>query len=494
MRSFKPFVSIFLLTALWGCGGGQSDPPTTGAGGQSVSEKLYVSVSGEGAVKSVHIESATAAKGGVEKTFHHAEPPTTIDATINVKSTAVPDAKPGEIVFSEGFAYVRLSDTDPAHIHMFDVASDGVDHNHPIPLNGQRPVHMYVDPDEKVWALNDGPRPPQGVSCPGTDPACEPDTVSVIDKGTHQERTRITVGSGHHKAAFSKPSPLKLDVPKRAFVSNIHDDTISAIDNDPASLTYLQVIFKNHNAPNLNGDASLLVGDNPHGIDFSPVSGMVYNSNTRDTETNVVSIIDAETLAVTHLTRGFEAGQIPASGAVHTRHVHDDPTDGQYVYILGAVKDTKGDTDPANDTTTGYVSVIDAFNADTVIARTPLPGVNPDHITFTPDGKKAYLTSRSGFGTPTPDLKNNVVVVLNTDPASPNFNQVIKEVPVGKADAHRPAIVISSDGHLAFVANSGTGESTVSVIDTTTDAVVSTIDVGASPSGLGIVSAGSHAH
>lgn len=498
MNTLKKYVGLFLLiTGLWGCGsGGQSDPPSAGAGGPSVSEKLYVSVSGEGVVKSFHFENTAAAKGGFEKSLQHATIPTTPDATIDVKSSSVPAASPADMVFSEGMAYVRLSDTDPGFIQMFDVAKDGITHNHPISV-GRRPVHIYLDPEEKIWQLNDGPRPPQGVSCPGTDPACEPDTVSVIDKGEHSARPVITVGNGHHKGAFSEPSALKPNVPKRAFISNIGDATISVIDNNPASPTYLQVISKD---PALNGDASIKVDLSPHGIDFSPVSGKVYNANTSSSATNIVSIIDAETLAVVNLTRGSGPGQIPASGTTHTRHVHDDPTDGVYVYILGAVKDTKGDTDPLNDTTTGYVSVIDAsvadpLSADAVIARTPLTEVNPDHITFSPDGKRAYITSRATTDDPTKKptaLKDNVIVVLDTDPSSATFNQAIAEVVVGKAGGHRPGVVVSHDGHLAFAANSA--ETTVSVIDTEDNSVVSTIEVGPNPKGLGIVSVDGHAH
>lgn len=479
MNTLKKFVGLFLLiTGLWGCGGGQSDPPS--AGGQSVSEKLYVSVSGEGAVKSFKFENTAAAKGGFEKSLQHATIPTTPDATIDVKSSSVPAASPAEMVFSEGMAYVALSNTDPGFIQMFDVASDGINHNHPIAV-GRRPVHMYLDPEEKIWQLNDGP---------SGDPA--PDSVSVIDKGEHSAHPVITVGNGHHKGAFSEPSALKPNVPKRAFISNIGDATISVIDNDPANTaTYLQVV------------QTIPVGQVPHGIDFSPVSGKVYNANTSGSPTNVnvVSIIDAETLAVDNLTRGSGSGQIPASGTTHTRHVHDnpaDPTDGVYVYILGAVKDTKGNADPLDDTTVGYVSVIDASVDEllsAVIARTELPEVNPDHITFSPDGKRAYITSRATTDEPTKKpivLKDNVIVVLDTDPSSATFNQVIAEVVVGKAGNHRPAVVVSHDGHLAFAANSA--ETTVSVIDTEDNSVVSTIEVGSNPKGLGIVSVDGHAH
>ncbi len=486
-NAWKFLLTVTLLsTPLSGCG--SSDPPKTAGSPSSETEKLYVTLPDQGVVQSIHIEGTAASKGGQKTLQDHPLTPTfAVNATINMKSNTVPGAKPGEIVFSEGFAYVRLTDSN--FVQRFDLEGDGAGQNHPIEL-GVRPIHMFVDPDSKVWVGNDGPAPAPGQSCPGSDPACGPDTVSVINKGASVAHPPVTIGSGHHGFAFSRPSTLKPNLPKRAFIYNLHDDTISVIDNDPASPTYLQVISAD---PSLNGKASLKVGANPHGIAFSPASGKVYVPDADPNATEVMWIIDPETLGVQKMSKGSGPNQIPVVGGPVVRHIHDDPTDGQFIYLLGSLTDTNANT------TTGYLTVIDTFSDPHPVTVTTFPGINPSRIVFTPDGKKAYIGTRSGAA-PTPDLKNNLVVVLNTDPTSPQFNQKIGEITVGRAASSRPGLLVSGDGRFVFIANAvpasggNPAETSLSVIDTTTDTVINTIPLDGMPSGLGIVQVGAHGH
>lgn len=487
MKAFKRTICTLLFTAgLWGCGG-QSDPPAVGAGAPSEAEKLYVTIPDQGVVKSIHLKKA-AAKGGLEKTLHdHPVTPTfAVEATIDMKSSDVPAPKPGEIVFSGGFAYVRLTDSN--FIQRFDAATDGAGQNHPMAL-GVRPIHMYVDPDGKVWVGNDGPRT-TGAVCPGEHGDCLPDTVSVIDKEADTARLPIEIGSGHHLVAFSGPSPFKQDTLKRAFITNLHDDTLSVIDNDPANPTYLQAILKNEL---LNGQASLKLGADPHGIAFSPVSGKVYVADTDPTAADALWVIDPNNLGVTKIPKGSGPSEIPVVGGVVVRQVHDDPADGQFIYTLGSLKDTTA----TPNTTTGYVTVIDTLSGRVNVTK--LPGIDPSRIAFTPDGKKAYVGSRRGTA-PTPDINDNLVVVLNADPTSPEFNQEIGRVQVGRAVSSRPGLLVSGNGQFVFVANAvpavggAPAETTLSVIDTATDTVVDTILLDGMPGSMGIVRVEDHGH
>jgi YVTN family beta-propeller protein len=109
-------------------------------------------------------------------------------------------------------------------------------------------------------------------------------------------------------------------------------------------------------------------------------------------------------------------------------------------------------------TAPGTVSVIDTdpksdeFNQ--VITTIPV-GVRPFGISLTPDGAYAYVCN---FGT---GAEPGTVSVIHTDPASDDFNQVIATIPVGIGPE---GVSVTPNGAVAYVANY-IGNS-VSVIDT----------------------------
>ena len=114
----------------------------------------------------------------------------------------------------------------------------------------------------------------------------------------------------------------------------------------------------------------------------------------------------------------------------------------------------------------GYagVAVIDtAINTGT--ATVPVGGEEVVDVAVSPDGTRVYATT----------WKSNAVSVIDTRPASPNYNQVISTIDVGQ---YVGKLAVSPDGGRVYV----TGDGTVSVIDTTTNSVVgSPITVGAQP-------------
>ena len=483
MKSLKYSLKYILLTAMLALAlGGCSDSDSTpGAGAKATDpvllEKLFVSVEDQGVVKSIHLHDEAGEHASVIKVAA----PTAVEATINLADN--PGAGPGEMVFSGGNAYVRVNNTNT--VQMFDVETGGLTHNHPITV-GVGPIHMYLDHDKNVWVMNDGLRTPNGVSCPGVDPACDPDTVSFIEGGKHAVHKSIRVGSGHHKMAFATDK-------KRAFVSNIHDGTLSVIDTDPLSTGYLTTTL---NDLSLNGDAAMVTGLNPNGIDYAPHNMKIYSLNTREA-VNVISVIDPDTLAKTFITKGNAADQVPAVGRLHTRHAHGDPSDGRFVYILANTEDDNGTpADPSDDTTTGWVIVIDTMNthiSNGIIAKTQIPSMRPARIIFGPHAKRLYIPSGVPFGggTGTPDLQIDQLAVIDIDPTSTTFNQLLKKITVGKAGGHGSIAATSGDGHFLFVGNAG--ETTVSVVDTTALSVVGTIDVGGAPSGIGVTAVGTPA-
>jgi len=469
MKSLKynlKYISLVALLALTlgGCGDDDTSTPSAGADPTRpvLLGKLFVSVEDQGVLKSIHLFNEEEAHSSAIKVAS----PTAVAKTIHLHENT--GAKPGEMVFSGGNVYVRVNNTNT--VQMFDIASDGGEHNHPIHV-GTGPMHLYKDKDEKVWIMNDG----------DPDEKNQADSVSVIVGGMHAEAARISVGSGQHKAAFSYPS-------KRVFVSNIHDDTLSVIDNDPISGTYLKTIL---NDPILPHNAAISSGLNPRGIDYASHNGKIYNLNIGE-DVNVISVIDPVTLAQTYITKGKGDDQVPVVGSLHTRHAHGDPGDGRFIYVLSNTTDDKGNTDSADDTTTGWVVVIDTMHSDHnngIIAKTEISHMIPARMIFGSHAKRLYITS--GVGTGTPDLEIDQVVVMDIDPASPSFNQILKKVKVGNAGGQGSIGAISGDGHFLFVGN--TGDTTVSVIEIETFAVVGAIDVGGAPSGIGVAAVDAHA-
>jgi|GEM_PF-1210729 len=108
--------------------------------------------------------------------------------------------------------------------------------------------------------------------------------------------------------------------------------------------------------------------------------------------------------------------------------------------------------------TSNTVSVINTAT-NTVIANIPVVpvGTNPYGVSITPDGSKVYVTNRL----------STTVSVINT-----LTNNVIATIPVG----YNPdGIIVTPDGSKVYVANLGSDE--VSVINTATDAVITTIPI-----------------
>ena len=92
---------------------------------------------------------------------------------------------------------------------------------------------------------------------------------------------------------------------------------------------------------------------------------------------------------------------------------------------------------------------------------------------FTPapaDAQNAYITNQ-GIA---PNFSNNVTVIDTTT------NKVVTNIEVGLAPS---GVAVAPDGSKVYVANQGV-KGTVSVIDTATSAVTATVAVGSNPVGI----------
>lgn len=116
------------------------------------------------------------------------------------------------------------------------------------------------------------------------------------------------------------------------------------------------------------------------------------------------------------------------------------------------------------------VSVIDLAN-DSVIATIPtVVGQASLEVAVTPDGNRAYVAGGGG------------VVVIDTNPSSPTFNTVLRTITINAS--YVPGVAVSPDGALCYVTTGDIGNGTVTVIDTGSNTVTTTIAVGGRPSGV----------
>ena len=263
-------------------------------------------------------------------------------------------------------------------------------------------------------------------------------------------------------------------VPARVYVTNNADNTVSVI-----------------NSANDQVVATIPVGNQPRGI--ATHGARLYVANTYGNsisviDTNTNTVIDTiplpntvEGLAIstdgTHLYAGVGLTDVVVidtttntvlrtlSGFNHTQNLAIN-TAGSRLYVVNT-------NDSAPDVP-GYISVVKT--TDYSVAATIPIGVGPIDIALNPANTKAYVANDGGLN------HSNVVSVINLA-----TNSLEATVPVGM-DARD--VVVNAAGTRAYATSSllgvGSPHGIVSTIDTRTNAVLGTTDVGAVPNVLGI--------
>jgi len=305
---------------------------------------------------------------------------------------------------------------------------------------GTRPVHMYTDPDGKIWIMNDGNSGVDSINCSTAGTG----SVTIIKdgaKGTSGTNAaslikHLCIGKGHHKALFTSS-------PKRAFVSNITDATVSVIDNDSASSTYLTVL----------STVSLVTGAGPHGFGYSCVSGKVYVANA---SLGTVTELNPFTLA-TSIISTVKSGPAAVS------------PDGKYAVFPGVDK-----TSDANHIT-GKLSVVNVSNTASITLK-DIADVSPDMMMFSGDGKKLFVISaQAGSGNQLTYLKQNVLLIYDSS-SLPTLN-LLKEVTVGNANTgHRHFDVMTHGSMTHLFIPSGDGN--LYTVDADSMSVTQTLKIG----------------
>jgi YVTN family beta-propeller protein len=262
--------------------------------------------------------------------------------------------------------------------------------------------------------------------------------------------------------------------PVAAYVSNSGDNTVSVIDTATNTVT-----------------KTVKVGSSPSDVAESPDGSRVYVANQLD---DTVSVIDTATNTVTDTVK---VGPTPSGVAVsrdgstvyvtnsgwyrlnsygHNVSVIDTATNTVTATIqVGTTPDGVADSpDDSKVYVTNYndgtVSVIDT--ATNTVTKTVKVGYQPSSVTASRDGSTVYVTNSGWSNFDSQNGQNGNVSVINTA-----TNIVTATIQVGQ----RPiGVAVSTDDSKVYVTNSN--DNTVSVIDTATNTVAKTVKVGSSPS------------
>ena len=182
---------------------------------------------------------------------------------------------------------------------------------------------------------------------------------------------------------------------------------------------------------------SVPVETSPVGIAVTPDGKKVYVANNKG---NSVSVIDTAINKVVHTFDEFD-GSFGVAVTPDGREVYVTNSDSSTVSII--------------DTATNRIYVVQGI-------------IDPGGITVTPDGKKVYVTSGN----------TNTVYVIDT------VTKKFVNVTVG---SNPTGITVTPDGKKAYVANDGGKiNSSISVIDTTTNKVIDTVPLIQGPYGIAV--------
>ena len=226
-----------------------------------------------------------------------------------------------------------------------------------------------------------------------------------------------------------------------AYVVNSTSNSVSVIDTETNSVV-----------------DSVIVGDGPKVVEFTPNGAFAYVTNF---DSGTVSVIDTETNPGPTVVDTVTVGTNPKG--------IDVTPDGAFVYVAN-----RG---------SGNVSVIET-ETNTVVKTINVDGTRAHEIDIASDGAFAYVTTSSNNTHP------GKLSVIDTDPASMNFNTVVDTVPIGVFPV---GVAVTPNQSLVFAVNNVSN--TVSVIETVTNTVVKTIGIsGARPEGIAITPDGALAY
>jgi YVTN family beta-propeller protein len=259
--------------------------------------------------------------------------------------------------------------------------------------------------------------------------------LSVIDSGNYNVLATVPLGkrprgihaSPDHKTIYVAVSGTPIAGP------DVDESTLPPPDKTADGIAVFDVA-QNKVLRIIHG------GSDPENFDISKDGKQLYTSNE---DVSAVSIIDTTSGEVV---KSFQMGAQPEGVQV--------TPDGKHVWVTSEE--------------TGTISVLDPVAGK--IIKTFKVGHRPRNVAFAPDGSKAYINA-----------ENDGAVVL----VDAKKYKIIKTIPIGKPGIIKPMdVLLNSDATKLYV-STGRGKQ-VFTIDTSTNAVLGSVEVGRRPWGIAL--------
>ncbi|MDR2876483.1 MAG: hypothetical protein LBV36_00345 [Chromatiales bacterium] len=259
------------------------------------------------------------------------------------------------------------------------------------------PAHIYEDPGStRRWFMNDGDKQTGNDRLNCGDAGSSVTIIDAVDSADASYLKTVCVGRGHHQAAYTFPTTRAPEVPRRAYISNLKDGTLSVIGNDPAQpadfLRLLDTIDLCEADKEEGGKSGVPNNSFPHGLVYSPHTGRLYNLNNGYGN---IAVIDPRTNKI-ESRLGFKGNSnlfmVPGGR-----------------YIIGRGADRK--SDPAHVVAT--LTVLDLESMQ-IVDRMALPDIYVSKYYFNPTGTRLYLTTgSSGSPEQQANLKADALLVID---------------------------------------------------------------------------------
>ncbi|MDX9740404.1 MAG: hypothetical protein RBT81_04380 [Gammaproteobacteria bacterium] len=319
------------------------------------------------------------------------------------------------------------------------------------------PAHIYEDPESRRrWFMNDGDKETGNDRLNCGDGGSSVTVIEDVDSVRARFLKTICVGRGHHQACFSRPTASAPEVPRRAWISNLKDGSISVLGNDPAEgddfLRLLDTIDLSEPEREEGGRGGIPNNAFPHGLVFSPLTGKLYNLNNGYGN---IAVIDPRSCRI--------EDRIPFKGHSNLFMVPGGR------YIIGRGADRK--SDPAH--VMAHLTVLD-LETMTVADRLTLPDIYVSKYYFDPDGTRLFMTTgSSGSPEQQANLKSDALLIVDLT-TLPRL-VLRRELRLGAASGS--LAVARTDRGLRLYSSNGEAGAIV-IIDGDRDEILETVPVG----------------
>lgn len=322
-----------------------------------------------------------------------------------------------------------------------------------------RYYYAYRDPESmRFWFTNDGDKDGNDTLNCGTDGGTV--TVAAKTNGSGEILETLHVGRGHHVSTFVRPTAEDARIPHRTFVSNLLDGTISVVGNDPNdAVSFLKVIATiNLCDPRKEKEENVDIPNNafPHGMEFSPVTGKVYNLNNGYA---TVAVIDPLTHEVEETIPMKVSSNLLLSRCGN--------------FLIGKGADRKGNPDHVM----GRLQVLDV-NKKEVTNCFDIQDFYPSVYRFNPKGDRLYVTAgATGKGTQADNLRTDMIQVY--DSSNLPELKLIKEIKLEEClSGRRPIAFLERDDDAPLIFAPNPTQGTLAIIDGENDEVIETVTIG----------------